>query len=212
MPEYEDYPRPEGDYYEIFHDYLTQGDIFTDVPISQLGPELLVLEDPPPSALPIPDTMLPVVTYVWTTGLGMVLSDTCLFRHPKASAVDANPRAYGRPDSVYHNGFLRVAPIFKISDCPWIPHDENVYATMRTYDHMRRFMYLPELRDEAGLTLLSEGVVALQMADLLSLDLMRSLRRVTQLTYVARQQLNRKLVYFDTGAQAEAVDFDPDMD
>jgi hypothetical protein len=213
LAEFENYPRPTKPYYEFRHDWLTQGDVFKDVPISQLGPELLAL-DPPESAAPLPKGLLPVLTFVWTTGLGMLLSNTCDFRHPRARDIDRRPLEYPDPDDVYHNGFIRVAPIFPLTDCPWIPKDEDIYARIRTFDHYRRFMYLPALENEGRESGdgLPESVVALQMADLLHLDLIRSLAKVTQLTKVARQQLNRKLVLLDTGAPTNYKDFDPDMD
>ena len=34
-PDYEDYPRPRGNYYETRHGFLTQGDIFRDVPAAE---------------------------------------------------------------------------------------------------------------------------------------------------------------------------------
>ena len=206
MPDYENYPRPQEDYFEVRHDWLTQGDVFQDAPISQLGPDLLILENPPESAEPIPQGLLPVVTYVWTTGLGMLLSNTCDFRHPAAVDIDNHPLEYPDPDDVYHNGFLRVAPIFPLDDCPWLPKDEDLYRKIRRFDHYRRFMYLPALEGT-----MPESVVALQMADLLHLDLIRHLPRLTQLTRAARQQLDRKLVLLDTGAPTRFDDFDPDM-
>jgi len=214
VAEFEKYPRPQGPYYEFRHEWLTQGDIFKDVPVSQLGPELLKLENPPESAEPIPEGLMPVLAYVWTTGFGMLLSNTCDFRHPRARDIDQQPLEYPNPDDVYHNGFVRVAPIFPLKDCPWIPNDVDIHIRIRAFDHYRRFMYLPamartsELEDEP----LPEAVVALQMADLLHLDLIRQLPKITQLKRVARQQLNRKLVLLDTGAPTRHEDFDPDME
>jgi len=214
--EFEKYSRPTASYFEIRHEWLTQGDVFSDVPISQLGPELLKLDPPPELAEPIPEGMLAVVALVWTTGFGMLLSNTCDFRHPRARDIDRLPLQYPNPDDVYHNGFVRVAPILPLSDCPLIPDDLAVRQRLTRFDHFRRFMYLPAVvrtgGDGASHEVMPESVVALQMADLLHIDLIRSLPKLTQLTKVARQQLNRKLVLHDTGAQSLTTDFEPDMD
>jgi hypothetical protein len=57
-----------------------------------------------------------------------------------------------------------------------------------------------------------ESLVAIHMTDLGSLDLVRGLERVSQLTRIGRQQLNRKLVYCDTGFQIPFDEFEPDLD
>ncbi len=73
-------------------------------------------------------------------------------------------------------------------------------------------MFLPVLVEgEARRTLIPESVVALHMTDLTSLDLVRRLERVTQLTQVARKQLDFKLTYFDTGFQVPLDEFIPDL-
>jgi hypothetical protein len=213
--EFEKYPRPDAEYFEFRHEWLTQGDIFADVPISQLGPELLGLDPAPELSEPIPEGLLPVVTLVWTTGAGMLLSNTCDFRHPRARDIDDRPLDYPDPDDVYHNGFIRVAPIFPLADCPFIPDDAGVRERIARFDHFRRFLYLPAMtasNAEGGEIIVAESVVALQMADLLHIDLIRSLPKLAQLTRSARQQLNRKLVLLDTGAQSLMSDFNPDMD
>lgn len=202
--------RPAEPYYEYRHDFLTQGDVFLDVPISQLGPELLKLEVPQEFE-PIPEGVMPTLTYVWTTGYGMLLSNTCHFRKPRAEDILRDRAAYAEPGSVYHNGFLRVAPIFPLEDCPFIPRDEKVRGLLRARDHYHRFLYLPEIIDGNEGSHMPESVVALHMADLISLDLLRALPKVCQLTRVARQWLNYKLVYFDTGAISDYREFTPDM-
>jgi hypothetical protein len=73
-------------------------------------------------------------------------------------------------------------------------------------------MYLPALSDLAGNEVMPESVLAINQADLVSLDLVRRLERLTQLTLIGRQQLNRKLVYADTGFQVSYDRFGPDLD
>jgi hypothetical protein len=73
-------------------------------------------------------------------------------------------------------------------------------------------MYLPRFHTADGGDVFDEGVVAIDRADLLHLDLVRRLERVTQLTLIARQQLNRKLVFADTGFHNPFEAFTPDLD
>jgi hypothetical protein len=214
LPEWEEFPRPEADYYERRHEYLTQGDIIIDVPISQLGPDLISPAYLPDVAFPLPERTIPVLTNVWTAGFGMLISNTCDFRHPSAADIQKDPYRYRNPGAIYHSGFLRVAPIFPLDECPFLVHSDEAYTTLRQYDHIRRLMYLPPLTDvsnEGTRQVLGECVVALHLTDLSSIDLLGRLERVTQLSYVARQQLCRKLVWLDTGALASYEDFDPDL-
>jgi hypothetical protein len=212
--DYEDYPRPAGPYYERRHDWLSQGDILVDLPFGELGPQLLKASYEGIQIEPMPATATPVVHYIWQTGYGMVISNTCDFRHPKASEIEADRYHYQAPDSVYHCGFVRIAPIFPITDYPFVPNTPKVYDTLRHYDHYRKLMYLPALineRDGGRIESLPESVVALYMTDLLSVDLILRQPKITQLTRLARQQLDFKLVAFNTGMYADYNEFDPDM-
>lgn len=209
--EYLEFPRPQKTYYESRHEFLTQGDILVDVPWSQLGPELFLLA-PAPEWLPLPAGAEPIATYVWTSGFGMILSDTCDFRHPKAQDIALHPDHFERPDSVYHSGFLRVAPIYPLATFPGLPDDQGLRERLRQYDHFRKLMYLPPLTLPNGSEVFAEALVVINQADLLHLDLVGRLERVTQLSLVGRQQLNRKLVYADTGFQIPFEKFSPDLD
>lgn len=212
MPEeYEEYPRPDGNYYEYRHEFLTQGDVYRDVPWSQLGPTLTIV-DPTPEGLPVPAGHLPALTYVWPFSFGMILSDTCDFRHPRAQDVTVNRANYRDPDSVYHSGFLRVAPVIPLSEYEGLPPGASVRERIRLFDHFRRLIYLPPMVSADGLVVMPESVVAVHMADLLHLDLVRSLARLSQLTLLGRQQLARKLVYAETGYQVAYDRFSPDLD
>jgi len=209
--EWKDYPRPRNDYYELRHEFLTQGDILRDVPWSLLGPTINIVE-PPPEGLPVPAGYLPALIYLWPHKFGIILSDTCDFRHPRAQDIPRDPGSYRSPDSVYHSGFLRVAPIFPLPEYPGLAVDEALRQRIREYDHFRRLMYLPPIKDLEGKEVMPEGLVAINQADLLSLDIVRRLDRLAQLTLVGRQQLNRKLVYADTGYQVAYDRFTPDLD
>ncbi len=205
--DYKEHPRPDEPYYEVRHNYLTQGDILREVPWAQLGPSIVVV-DPTPEGEPVPEGTLPVLSYVAFSPFGMVLSDTCDFRHPPAKAIDAKPKEFDKPGAVYHSGYLRVAPIFPLDYWEQLPKDKAVLDEFRQFDQFRKLMYLPGL-DSAGLP---ESAVGLHMADSLHIDLVLRLDRVTQLKYVARQQLNFKLVRFDTGFWVPRHQFEPDLE
>jgi hypothetical protein len=152
-----------------------------------------------------------MIQYLWAYGFGMVISDTCDFRHPSADELKVNPERYSTPGAVYHSGFVRVAPIVALDDYPELPDGPGVRERIRRYDHFRRLFYLPP-RSAAGSTVdIPEAVALLHMTDLLSIDTLRRLERAAQLTEVARKQLARKLVYFDTGRQIDHTTFKVDL-
>jgi len=206
---YQDYPRPQDEYYDLRHEYVTQGDIYRDVPWSQLGPTI-VLVDPPPEWRPIPDGQAPALAFVSISPLAMVLSHTCDFRLPSAQDIDEHPENYSEPNSVYRSGFIRVAPILALDEALRTKATTTVKGEIRIYDHYQRLMYLPPLEIE-GRLLIPESAVVLNMGDLLHLDLLKTDQRVAQLTYAARQQLARKLVLLDTGHDTLSDEYDPDL-
>lgn len=208
--DFERFPRPEASYYEVRHEYVSQGDIFVDVPWSLMGPTILLI-DPPPAALPVPPGHLPIVQYLSSYDLGMVVSDTCDFRHPTARDLDADPQRYAAPGAIYHSGYVRVAPVMAFEDYQDLPNDAGVRDRIRRYDHFRRLFYLPPGKAPGSTVDIPEAVALLHMTDLVSIDTLRSLERATQLTEVARKQLARKLVYFDTGRHIDHSTFTVDL-
>jgi hypothetical protein len=201
-----DFPRPQQDYFEDRHDFLTQGDIVGNMPWSQLGPTIVAV-DPPPDGLPVPEGHIPALVYVSISRFGMILSDTCDFRHPAASEIRRRPLDFP-PGSVYHSGYVRVAPVLPLDSFEYVPRDERGRQNLRELDHIRKLMYLPPMPAND----MPEAAVAMHMADSLHIDLLLSLPRVTQLTFVARQQLNHKLVRFDTGFRVPYDQFEPDLE
>ena len=205
---YTDFPRPKDHYYEVRHDFLTQGDILRDVPFAQLGPSINVL-DSVPDGLPIPDGTVPAISFVAHSPFGMILSDTCDFRHAAAKNIRVEPKDYFHaPKSVYESGYVRVAPIFPLDSWEMLPKDQTERNKFRDFDLYRKLMYLPELTSVG----LPESAVGLHMADSLHIDLLLGLERVTQVTRPARQQLNFKLVWVDTGFGVPRDQFDPDLE
>jgi hypothetical protein len=207
MAEYQKYPRPTDPYYDLRHDLLSQGTILENAPSSILGPRLPLL-DLVPQGVEVPAGYKAAVTLVSTWGYGMIVSNTCDFRRPKASDLLQRPRDFPQ---IYHGDSVRVAPIAPLRSVPDVP--EASYALVRQYDHYRRFLYLPEMvNKDTGEEILPESLLLLNLTDVLHIDLVRRLRVVAQLTYEARRQLARKLVYHATGDQSELDEWDPDME
>jgi hypothetical protein len=207
MPEYEKYPRPTDPYYDLRHDLLSQGTILENPPSSVLGPQLPLL-DPVPEGVEVPVCYKAAITLVFTWGFGMIVSNTCDFRRPKASDVLKRPQDF---PNVYYRDAIRVAPIAPLRSATEVP-DAN-YPVVRQYDNYRRFVYLPEMvNKDTGEEILPESLVLLNLTDVLHVDLVRRLRVVAQLTFEARRQLARKLVYHATGDQSELEEWDPDME
>jgi len=201
-----DHPRPKQPYYEVRHEYLTQGDILRDLPFAQLGPSIIVV-DSPPEGEPIPEGTLPVLSYVAYSPFGIVLSDTCDFRHPPADAISIEPKDYfHKRKSIYHSGYVRVAPIFPLDYWRDLPEHGEALDEFKTLDNYRKLMYLPAHDGD-----LPAAAIGFHMADSIHIDLLLTLERVTQLTRVARQQLNFKIVWFDTGFGVPRDDFNPDL-
>jgi hypothetical protein len=205
---YEAYPRPDEPYYEERHPHLTQGDIVAGLLWAQTGPEIIVV-DPQPDGVDVPEGSVPIISFAHRSPLGIVLSDTCDFRHPSAAEIQRMvPGPFG-PRTVYHSGFVRVAPIVPLADIGTTTPTR--LADIRAFDYVRKIMYLPAYAGSA-LGAFEESAVLLDRADLANLDYIRRLKRVTQLTLAGRQQLNRKLVYADTGYHVEYCRFSPDLD
>jgi hypothetical protein len=203
--DYQQYPRPGDNYFEERHRYLTQGDIVADLLWGQIGPEVRVVQSVP-EGVAVPEGTIPILTFAHFSRFGIILSDTCDFRHPSATEIDQmQPGPFG-PRTVYHSGFVRVAPIKPLNELGLM---EEVVTRIRTYDHFRKLMYLPAFSGGAAAFL--ESVIMLDRADLMNLDYISRLTRVTQLTLAGRKQLNRKLVYADTGYHVSHERFNPSL-
>ncbi len=201
---YRSFPRPADSYYEARHDLLGQGDVIQMGLWGVLGPELLSIS-PKPEGVEIPEGTEPILFFLRASPFGLIVGNTCSFRHPSAAAVAGQPAEYSRPGTIYHSGQLHVAPVRLISDVPEI--SKNVLEEMVAFDHLRRYMYLPPSERHG----IPECVADLDRADLVSLDLVGRADRLAQLTVVGRQQLARKLVYHATGDHTKYEDWDPDM-
>lgn len=192
-----DIPRPRHPYFESRFAYLSQGDIFDDVPYTILGPHLDVVDDDEGSTR----ALLPL-----TSVRAMLLTPTCDFRRPSAAVLDRDPRL--EPYTL--DTRLRMARVVDLGEVAASfednKRDQNVQLMERS-DSLRRYMYLPALANVFG-----ESAVELGATWLVDLQLVRQLRRVTQLTFAAAQQLHYKIVLYETSTAVDPDSFHPPMD
>ena len=85
--------------------------------------------------------------------------------------------------------------------------DAGRLGLLRKYDSLINYMYLPEMPEHA----FPESVALLYMTVTLHHDMIEG-QRITQLTFDAAQQLQRKLVHFSTSLVIPRSDFQPPMD
>ena len=208
MPrEYERFPRQQEGYYEHRFPYLSQGDVFDDIPFALTGPELLFVED-----------ALPAVRAADVTGVilqpivaqrGIIVSPTCDFRRPSAAALQADPAL--NPYTL--QAHITVAPVLPLADLTsrWGNNRDANLHLLRRYDALRRYMYLPPLPGEPAER---EWVADLSRANSVAIGLVAKLmdRRLAQLTFVAAQHLQYKLVMALTAAVTNRDAYRPPMD
>jgi hypothetical protein len=183
--------RPRDDrYYERRLEFLSQGDIFRDVPLAYPFPPGEIVEDPNA-----------------TSGARQFLSGPFEFGHAILLTPTCSMRAQRTIDASYAHP-VRVLAVIR-------PTDELLrrgiltadrLGLMRKYDGLVNYLYLPEYAGE-----FSESVALLYMTVILHHDLIER-QRITQLSYEGAQQLQRKLVWFNSGLLFDRCEFKPPMD
>jgi hypothetical protein len=221
---YERFPRPQVGYYETRFPYLSQGDIFDDIPFATTGPELLFVEDAAPAARAADVTS--VILQPVIAQRAIIVSPTCDFRRPSAAALQADPSL--EPYTL--QAHVTVAPVLPLADVlpRWGSNRDANLHLLRLYDALRRYMYLPPLPalpllpgDTAAAGTAGAGgegeqewVADLSRLDSVAIGLLTRLldRRLAQLTLEAAQQLQYKLVMALTAAVTNRDTFQPPLD
>lgn len=185
-------------YFETRFTYLSEGDIFDDVPYTLLRAPLQIAQT---EGLTTASALTPLFAV-----RAMLVTPTCDFRRPSAKELDAAKDL--RPYTLENR--VRVAQIMPLEDIERsfdsIKRAQNL-DLMRRFDSLRRYMYLPPLPGENA-----ESAVALGPSWLIDLDVLVGLKRLTQLTFAAAQQLHYKTVMYATAVIVARGSFHPSMD
>lgn len=115
-------------------------------------------------------------------------------------------RRQGDAGGDYAHPVRTLVPVWPLEELGQII-DQSAKGLLKKYDALINYMYLPS--NEA--LRIPESVALLYMPITLHTDMIDG-QRVTQLSFVGAQQLQRKLVYFSTGVLAPRTDFNPPMD
>lgn len=182
--------RPTDTYYQIRNEHLSQGDIFRDVPLAYPLPADGIVIDEDARGVRL------FVSGPFETGFGLLLTPTC-----SMSAQRAQLGTYAHPVRT----LAVVRPLAELLDRDVF--DEAKVGLLRTYDSFINYMYLPA---EDALDI-PESVALLYMPVTLHHDMIEG-QRVTQLSRVAAQQLQRKLAHYTTSMLLDREEFDPPMD
>jgi hypothetical protein len=182
--------RPRDDcYYERRLELLSQGDIFRDVPLAYPFPPGQIVEDRNATS-----GARQFLSGPFEFGHAMLLTPTCSMRAQQTAGKYAHPvrvlAVIRAVDGLLQRGILTTDRL----------------GLMRKYDGLVNYMYLPEYEGE-----FPESVVLLYMTVTLHHDLIEG-QRITQLTYESAQQLQRKLVWFNSGLLVGRGEFKPPMD
>ncbi len=180
--------RPADDaYYEDRIEYLSQGDIFRDVPLAYPLPADEILHDPQ-----LTGGARRFLSGPFDIGYAILVSPTCSMRAQRSAG-------YAHPVRV-------LAVIRSLNELVerGILQDDKL-GLLRKCDGLVNYMYLPETDD------MPESVALLYMTVTLHHDMIAD-SRVTQLSRTGAQQLQRKLVWFTSGFVWPRAEFQPPMD
>jgi len=193
-----DFPRPDDHlYYEERFPYLSQGDIFAEVPLLLVPSELALVE----SEVGTQAALVPVLQT-----MAVIISPTCDFRRPTAQQLAEDPEI--QPYTLRQQ--VVVARIMPFEG--WERSSDAVGRTERirqvkAFDNLRQYMYLPA-SDQGP----QESMVDLGTTWTLPISILLASRRITQLQFTAAQQLSYKLVLYQTTRAVERSGLRPPMD
>jgi hypothetical protein len=181
--------RPAGPYFEQRTALLSQGDIFHDVPLAFPSPAdaILVEEATGPSRSFLSGPL--------DYGPAMLITPTCSMR------AQALGRDYAHPVRT----LVPLRPVAELIGLGILDVSKQHLAEAR--DSLINYMYVPS---DLGLGL-PESLALLYMPVTLHHEMI-SEARVTQLTYDAASQLQKKLTWFASSLLADRADFNPPMD
>ncbi len=168
--------RPDDErYYEWRTEYLSQGDLFTEIPLGQPWP---------PNAVDHKEGSRKFISGPFEAGFGLLLTPTC------SMAAQGVPGAYAHP----HRTIAPVLPLERLVAEGAIK--KGAVDDLRRFDHLINYMYLPPLPEAQ----LPESVALLYAPITLHHDYLSDDRRIAQLGSDAQAHLKRQLSLFYGGS------------
>jgi hypothetical protein len=185
--------RPIGGYYEERIDYLSQGDLFADVPLAYPTPaDAVVLGEGDDE-----ESARRFLSGPFEVGLAMLITPTC------------SMRTQGSTGATYAHPVRTLVPIRPVTDLMEAGIlDRARLGLAEKRDALINYMYLPAAPERS---LLEESLALLYMPVTLHHEMIAD-SRITQLTYDAAAQLQKKLTWHVSSMLLERADFDPPMD
>jgi hypothetical protein len=177
----------DGAYYEQRIQELSQGDVFRDVPLAYPLPAVEIVLDPEADL-----GARQFLSGPFELGHAILLSPTCSMRAQKTGG-------YAHPVRI----LAVVRPLSELIEQGIFTSDR--LGLLRKYDALINYMYLPPVEH------LPESVALLYMSVTLHHDMIAG-NRIIQLTRDGAQQLQRKLVWFNSGLLWPRGEFAPPMD
>jgi hypothetical protein len=183
--------RPSGPYFENRTSLFSQGDIFEDVPLAYPLPADELVIDEGESGMG--DRRF--ISGPLSVGPAMLITPTCSMR------AQGESQGYAHPVRT----LVPLRPVEELRDLQIIDSAKLRLAEKR--DSLINYMYIPG-STESGI---AESFALLYMPVTLHHKMIEDLR-VTQLTYDAAAQLQKKLVWHASSVLLQREDFDPPMD
>lgn len=178
--------RPRGGYYETRTDLLSQGDVFTDVPLAYPAPAGELAEAGGARVF---------LSGPLDFGPAMLITPTCSMRAQGDTAGYAHPV----------RTLVPLRTVTELEQAGILDPAKRGLAERR--DSLINYMWIP---GDSALGI-EDSLALLYMPATLHHDMIAE-NRLAQLTYEAAQQLQKKLAWYATSMLLDRADFDPPMD
>jgi hypothetical protein len=180
--------RPTGSYFEDRIPLLSQGDVFTDVPVAYPSPaDELLLEDEGEGRRFLSGPL--------DVGPAMLTTPTCSMRAQGGGGAYAHP-------------VRTLVPLRSVSELEELGIlDQARLRLAERRDSLINYMYVPA-DPQLGI---EESLALLYMPVTLHHEMIET-NRITQLTAEAAAQLQKKLTWFASSVLLARSDFDPPLD
>lgn len=181
--------RPDGDYYETRTELLSQGDIFRDVPLAYPSPAHEIAVEA------VDETARVFLSGPLDFGPAILVTPTCSMRSQTSG------RDYAHPVRT----LLPLRTVRELEDIG--PLDAAKRGLAESRDSLISYMWIPGDRSVG----VDDSLALLYMPVTVHHEMIAG-NRMTQLTYEATSQLQKKLAWYATSVLLDRADFDPPMD